>query len=131
MSETLEAESLTTFEITHDGGHVRLHAATATGAPMTFAFSSDCLRQLIMSLPSIARQAMQLRYGNDRMRLVYPIGDWQVESSGEHDRSVIVTMSTADGFEVSFALSPTNLHDLAMALRGSSECTRRASSTLN
>ncbi len=116
MSVEIEAEGLTTFEVSGDGMHVRLHATAVGGEPVALTFSSDWLRQLIMTLPNIASQALRRRFGDEQLRIVYPMGDWKIETTGEHNDTFVVTMGTPDGFEVSFALSSELMCDFGRSV---------------
>jgi hypothetical protein len=77
---------------------------------------AECLQAMIMSLPEMMRQALQRRYRDPSLRLVYPVGDWRLEGSTEPGK-LILTLSTGDGFAVSFALAADQLAHIAYAAR--------------
>jgi hypothetical protein len=72
-----------------------------------------------MTLPEILRRTLHLRFHDESMRLVYPVGHWEVAGSSVQG-GVIVTLGTPDGFQVSFSLAALDL--LKMATRGASRC---------
>jgi hypothetical protein len=61
-----------------------------------------------MTLPEMARQALQRKYSDPQLRLVFPVENWTLETTGAADR-LILTLSTQDGFCASFALFPDEL----------------------
>jgi hypothetical protein len=52
------------------------------------------------------------RYHDPSLRLVYPLGKWNMETSTEPGK-LILTLSTPDGFAVSFAVTPAELKQFA------------------
>ena len=73
---------------------------------------AECLKALMMTLPEMMRQAMRLQHGDPSLRLVYPAAGWAVERS-TRPGTFIVTLSTPDGFDVSFAMTATDLREMA------------------
>src|SRR5581483_1822559 len=100
----INGAALTTFEIAPDGSTVSIHVADAEQRPASLVLPSECLAALIMTLPRMMRQALQRRYRDSSLRLVYPMDAWALEASTERDK-LILTLSTADGFDVSFAVA--------------------------
>ena len=131
MTKSIEAAILKTFDLSDDGCQVRLNAQGADGEPIAVVLSSECLRQLIMTMPRIARDALRRRYADDRLRIVYPVGDWSVETSGERDETFVLTLSASDGYEVSFALSVTRMHDFHESISGAVQEPRRDPRVVN
>lgn len=116
MSSDIEADALTTFEVAPDGSRVRIRA-TAAGAPASISLPAECLSQMMMTLPRIAVQALRRRFDNDKLKIVYPAATWNIERNGESDDTFIVTLTTPDGFEVSFALSRAKLDAIGQAIQ--------------
>lgn len=112
----IEAEALTTFELAPDGGRVRFHATDAAGAPVSFSLPADCLRQLVMTLPAVAQEAMRRQYRDPSLRIVYPVGSHAIEQGDTIGATFIVTMSTPDGFEVSFGFDPAELRKVGRSI---------------
>ena len=103
MSKVIEAAALTTFDVTPDGERVRIHVRDVADQPGTLSLPFETLAQLMMTMPQMARQAFRARFGDESLRIVYPIGDWKIESCAQPGK-LILTLTTSDGFEISFAL---------------------------
>src|SRR5262249_30793174 len=99
---------LTTFDVAPDGESVAIHLTDDQGSPSTLVLPSECLNALMMTLPDIVRRALQARYGDPSMRVVYPVGSWSLERSAV-PVTVLVTLRTPAGFSVSFGLPPLDL----------------------
>ena len=61
-----------------------------------------------MTLPRMVRQALRARHQDESLRLVYPAGKISSEQSSD-TKTIIVTLATPDGFEVSFGLTRQQL----------------------
>jgi hypothetical protein len=55
-----------------------------------------------MTLPRMLSKALQRRTQGQSSRYVFSLGRWSIETSDENGS--ILTMSTPDGFQVSFAI---------------------------
>ena len=77
----------------------------------------DCLRALLMTLPHVIEKALKARYKDDTLKVVYPMGGFSLEAAAGSDSSIL-TMTTPDGFKVSFALTPADAGGLATSLVG-------------
>jgi hypothetical protein len=106
---------LTTFDVAADGARFRLNFIDAQGQPAAVTLPSECLNELLMTLPRIASQALKARYNDSSLRLVFPALEWQVETSG--DRRVIVTIGTGGGFEASFVFTRDHLRMIADSVK--------------
>jgi len=104
----IRGAQLTTFDVAPDGQSVSIHVTDDQGAPGTLTLPSDCLHALMMTLPEMVRRSLQARFCNPSMRVVYPLGSWNLERSVVPG-SVIVTLSTEDGFSVSFGVPALEL----------------------
>jgi hypothetical protein len=71
---------------------------------------------LMMTLPHLLTKALKARFGEEGSRFVFPLGDWVLEGVAD-GRTVIVTLRTADGFEVSFAAPLDHCRSLASDLK--------------
>ncbi len=115
MRSEMGVQALTTCAVASDGRHVRINFQDTCGSPMSLTLPTHCARQLIMTLPQLISSALQKELSDDSARAVFPLGRWHVElatSSG-----YILTMTTQDGFAVSFAVSASDLGDLTTQLR--------------
>ena len=97
-----------------DGLRIRLGLLDAAGIPTDVTLPAECLAQLVMTLPALAAEALRRRYRDTSLRLVYPLGDWRLEATPD-GAGLILTLSTKDGFAVSFVLPPGRLHDMVDA----------------
>jgi len=124
---TIRAKSLTTFSVAPDGANIAIGVADEEGKPGALTLPTDCLRELMMTLPEMMRRALRLQHDDPGLRLVYRTAGWEVERSTVSG-TVIVTFRTPDGFHVSFALTAADLSDMAAAA-GKSQLERAADHT--
>ncbi len=117
MSIDIEAETLTAFDVTPDGVRFRLNAMASDGSPVSLGLPSECLHQLVMSLPRVASEALRRQHNDDSLRVVYPAGGWRIERSSGFDETFILTLSTPDGFEVSFAFGSDKMEAIENSVR--------------
>lgn len=115
MTREIKAAALQTYELTADGSRVRLNVTDTEGRPAVLSLPSDCLHQLIMTLPRVMQRVLQMRFGDESMRVVFPTCDWKLQRSGTNHH-FILTLKTTDGFEASFGFSEGELQSLAGAL---------------
>jgi hypothetical protein len=104
--------TLINFVVSPDGSTISINVTDENSKPGSLVLSSECLQSLIMSMPEMMQQALQRRYHDPSLRLVYPLGDWRLETSTEPGK-LILTLSTSDGFAVSFAVTPGELRKFA------------------
>ena len=108
----IKGKRLTTFEVAADGTTVAINVADEESLPASLVLPSECLTSMIMSLPEMMRQSLQRRHHDPSLRLVYPVGDWDLEASTD-PTLLILTLRTPDGFHVSFAVSAEDLKQIA------------------
>ena len=108
-------KSLTTCQVDSAGDTVRLNFRGEGGAPASLELPLDCVRSLLMTLPGVIERALKTRYGDDSLKLVYPMADWSVETDAWSDHRIL-TLATPDGFKVAFALKPGDAGNLALSL---------------
>lgn len=108
-------KALTTCQVDPAGDVFRLNLEDADGRPASVVLPIECLRSLLMTLPGAIEQALKARYHDDTLKLVYPMGGWALQAAAGSN-SMILTLTTPDGFRVSFALSPEDADGLAMSL---------------
>jgi hypothetical protein len=94
---------------------VELGFKDAGGAPIVLALPHQALGMLLMTLPRLIEMALRQRTGNAALRHVYPVGDWQVETTTD-DASLLLSLATPDGFSVSFCLPAADARGLGEAL---------------
>jgi len=100
--------NLTTFCVSPDGQSFAIQVTDEQAQSSALILPTECLNALLMTLPDIMKRSLQQRFPDQTMRVVYPVGSWEVEG-GSPPGTVIVTLRTPDGFEVSFALGALEL----------------------
>ena len=103
MLDEIKADAITTYEVTPDGMWFSLRFKLASGEVGAITLPTDCLKQLVMTMPCIAAEALRKQHGSGEMRLVYPLGDWSL-STTDADTHLILTLGTPDGFQIAFAI---------------------------
>jgi hypothetical protein len=111
----IEGRQLITFDVAADGRRFRLNFTDAQGRPSALTLPTECLNDLLMTLPRIASRALHARYQDSSLRIVFPAEEWRLE--GSDDRRLILTIGTSDGFEASFLLERDHLRDIADSLQ--------------
>ncbi len=102
MSRTRTSSRLTTCSLIEDGHAIRLEFVDSKGQPGAVELPFDQAQSIVMTLPQVLAKALQRRTQSRSSRYVFSLGRWSIESSDEN--SLIVTMATPDGFEVSFSI---------------------------
>jgi hypothetical protein len=111
----IESAQLTTCDVTRDGEVVRLKFIDTSGNSVVLSLPFAQAGALTMTLPHLLTKALKARFGNEGSRFVYPLGEWLLEGVAD-GRTVIVTLRTTDGFEVSFAVPLDHCRSLATDL---------------
>jgi hypothetical protein len=111
----IESRELTTCDVTRDGDVVRLRFIDTAGNAVVLSLPFAQAGALTMTLPHLLTKALRARFGNEGSRFVYPLGEWLLEGVAD-GRTVIVTLRTTDGFEVSFAAPLDHCRSLALDL---------------
>src|SRR5262245_36913844 len=110
----IRAKTLTNFSVAPDGANIAIGVADQEGRASALTLPTDCLRELMMTLPEMMRRALRLQHDDPSLRLVYRTAGWEVERSTVPG-TFIVTLRTPVGFHVSFALTAVDLSDMAAA----------------
>lgn len=129
MSEVILGERLTTFDISPGGDRFCLNFTDQTGSSAGLSLPCECLIQLIMTLPEMAAKTLKARYRDDTLRIVYPLGTFLMEASNMQE-IVILTLTTQDGFKVSFGLTDGDLKELSATI-GNAQSSERPIFTKN
>jgi hypothetical protein len=112
----IESSKLTTCDVAPDGEVVTLDLVDAAGNPVSLRLPFDQAGALAMTLPGLLSKALKARCGNESLRYVFPLGEWLLEGAAG-GRTLIVTLKTVDGFEVSFGASVDMWRSLASELK--------------
>jgi hypothetical protein len=112
----IESSKLTTCDVAPDGDVITLNLVDVAGNPVSLRLPFDQAGALAMTLPGLLSKALKARCGNESSRYVFPLGEWLLENAAD-GRTLIVTLKTVDGFEVSFAASLDVCRTLASELK--------------
>jgi hypothetical protein len=128
-AQYIEGQKLTTWAALPGGALVALGFASANGEIHRIVLPFEALTGLLMTLPRMLQSALNEQFLDGTLRLVHPLGDWQVEQA-EGDNGLILKLSTRDGFDVAFVVPHEDADPLGNALldkprMGESTFTRR------
>jgi hypothetical protein len=112
----IESSKLTTCDVAPDGEVITLNLVDVAGNPVSLRLPFDQAGALAMTLPGLLSKALKARCGNESSRYVFPLGEWLLEGAAD-GRTLIVTLKTVDGFEVSFGASLDLCRSLASELK--------------
>ena len=76
----------------------------------------DQAEAVVMTLPHVLAYALKRRTGEPEARYVFGLGEWCIEDTRGED-SLIVTLKTTDGFEVSFGIPFQTCRALGFSLQ--------------
>ena len=65
-------QKATTFDVASDGTSFRMNFICRDGGLVSLSLPTECLTELIMTLPRMMRQALRARHHDESLRLVYP-----------------------------------------------------------
>jgi hypothetical protein len=68
-----------------------------------------------MTLPQLLSRALQAQHKDAAVRAVFPVRRWRIETATAAE-DLILTLTTPDGFEVSFSLSKSTITEIGAAL---------------
>jgi hypothetical protein len=99
----IASSKLTTCGVAADWETVELEFLDQSGAATTLQLPLDQAEAVVMTLPHVLAYALKRRTGQQDARYVFGLGEWCIEDTRDQD-SLIVTLKTTDGFEVSFGI---------------------------
>src|SRR5260370_30939895 len=76
-------QKLTTFNIAADGTRFRMNFISGDGDHACLSLPTECLTELIMTLPRMMRQAPPARHHEENLRPVYPAGQISMAHSSD------------------------------------------------
>lgn len=115
MTRTIISSGLTTCDTTQDGQIIRLDFLDDAGAPVAVEFPFRQAASVMMTLPRLLSKALREQTRSDTSRYVFSLGRWSIESSNQP--CLIMTLTTDDGFEVSFGIPFETCRAMGWALR--------------
>jgi hypothetical protein len=99
----IASSKLTTCGVAPDWETIELEFLDQSGAATTLQLPLDQAEAVVMTLPHVLAYALKRRTGQQDARYVFGLGEWCIEDTRDQD-SLIVTLKTTDGFEVSFGI---------------------------
>jgi hypothetical protein len=118
-------KELTTCGVQPDGEALELNFIDQNGAQVCLQVPFDHAQAMAMTLPRLLEAALKQVTGNPQARYVFPLGRWSVETASD-DNCLITTLSTEDGFEVSFGMPPEACRGLGWVLKDEADAMTRA-----
>jgi hypothetical protein len=102
--QEIVGQDLVSCEMAVDGSRFRMGFARPDGSICDLDLPSACLQSLVMTLPRMLAALLRARHGDESLRFVYPTAQVRIEQAAEPGK-LILTLTTADGFEMAFALN--------------------------
>lgn len=118
MTIEIVGKELTICQVAPDGHAVRLCLKDVDEQHVGLVLPSHCAYQLMMTLPHLIGIAVSAQGGGEDARLVFPLSDWKIELSAE-GHGLILTLSTSDGFQVSFGLEAGTIREMSRQIENS------------
>jgi hypothetical protein len=112
MSTRIGIKCLVRFETGEDGASISLVAEDVSRRLVFLTFPTEVLSSLIMTLPRMVTAAIQRGRNDPSARLVYPLAEFTTELSTDLSTRIL-TLTTLDGFAVSFGMSDDQFRELA------------------
>src|SRR5258708_40251449 len=100
MSSEIWATDFTAYQVSPDGRWVRMNVVDSHGKPASFGFPVDRIGQMLMTLPTMAKEAARKTHDDDSLRVVFPMREWTLERST--GANLLFTLPTEGGFEAAF-----------------------------
>jgi hypothetical protein len=113
---TIRCSKLTTCGAVDGGETIKLEFLDQSGNPISLLVSFEDAESIAMTLPRLLTRAVKAQTGKDNSRYVFALGQWLLEGVEDH-QSLILTLTTVDGFEVSFRIPHATCGALGWALR--------------
>lgn len=120
MSMKIRSKKLTICRIATDGTNVGLEFLDQSGGTVTVELPLDQAEAVVMTLPHLLARAVKRQTGNDDARYVFGLQGWSIEGAKEQN-CLITTLTTTNGFEVSFGIPLEACHSLGWNLMRGAE----------
>jgi hypothetical protein len=116
----ISCSRLTTCHAVDNGEIIMLEFVDEDGRSVSVRLAFEHAESIAMTLPRLLTQAIKAQTGQDSARYVFPLGQWMLEET-EGNQSVILTLKTEDGFEVSFQMPRDASKSLGWSLQHETE----------
>jgi hypothetical protein len=117
--------TLTTCDAVRNGEIIKLDFIDEDGRHISLRLAFEHAQSIAMTLPRLLTQAVKAQTGQDNARYVFPLGEWALEGI-EEDQTLILSLKTRDGFEVSFRIPPEACRSLGWTLQRETDPGRKA-----
>jgi hypothetical protein len=117
----IRCSQLTRCEAVDDGETLKLECLDQGGNPVSLLLPFENAESIAMTLPGLLTQAVKAQTGRDNARYIFPLGQWLLEAAAGDDQSVLLTLATLDGFQVSFKIPRSTSQALDWALHGDAD----------
>lgn len=111
----IRSQKLTTCQVAADGTSVDLEFLERDGTPVTLELPLDQAERVVMTIPHLLTRAVKCQTGDEAARYVFNLEGWTIE--GTEGAHCLITLTTAHGFEVSFAIPYEACRSLAWNLQ--------------
>jgi hypothetical protein len=115
----IPSDRLTTCGVVDKGRAIRLGFVDPAGKAVAVEFPLDQTLSLMMTLPHLIGRAITFQTNDPTARCVFSLKNWALEKVDED--GLIVTLSTNDGFAVSFSVPRSTCGELGLALQQESK----------
>jgi hypothetical protein len=113
-------KELTTCGVQPGGEALDLNFIDATGAQVCLQVPFEHAQAMLMTLPHLIGIALKRVTGDPQARFVFPLGQWSIETASDTN-CLITTLSTEDGFEVSFGMPAEACRSLGWTLKNEAD----------
>ena len=127
LPESIVSQRLTSCTVEEGGDVISLGLIEDGGETVLLRLPARQAEAISMTLPHLLTEALRVKSKNDHARYVYQLDQWTLGKS-EDDDVLIITLSTPDGFQTSFAIPPEFAKGLSYALREIVKSTKNAKS---
>jgi hypothetical protein len=112
----IHCSKLTACRTLDDGETIKLEFLDQRRNPISLLLSFENAESIVMTLPRLLTRAVRAQTGKDNSRYVFDLGQWLLEGVQDH-QSLILTLTTVDGFEVSFRIPDATCRALGWSLQ--------------
>jgi hypothetical protein len=111
----IDARGLTGCSVVEGGERISLGMVDEKGEALELKVSASDACAIAMTLPTLLNLSMKEKFRDESLRYVFPLDDWKIETASD-GKQIIVTLTTGQGYEVSFASPPDACRLLGSAL---------------
>jgi hypothetical protein len=104
-----------TPEVSPDGHTITLGFFDSDGRSMAMRFPINQAEALAMTLPVLIETALQRQFNDASLCFTYPLQSWRCHATSDASTNIL-TLTTVDGFSVSFSLLQQQSKNLSETL---------------